>query len=250
VDIESTSTDPETARIVSAAIAYVGGGQPTETVTILADPGVEIPAQATQVHGITTEQVRAEGLPARAAVALVLEAVARRDAGTPVVIAKAPYDLTLLDREARRHELTPLSDRGELLVIDPMVIDRWLDRYRRGPRKLLDLCRHYDAKLDQAHDAAFDAIAAARVAWRIGTSADVVRRARDHDEIVELVALRVEWDRVRTNLPALHAAQIGWARQQAADLERHFAETGQPERVDDQWPILRLTDEVALERVA
>lgn len=238
VDLETTSADPQEARMVTGAVAFVGGGQETRSFTVLADPGVEIPAEAAAIHGITTERARAEGLPAKAAITLVLEAIARRPIGSAVVCMNARYDLTVLEREARRHDLTPLSQRGPLHVIDIRVIDLWLDKFRPGKRTLQDLCREYGARIDQAHDAASDAIAAARVAYWIAHEVDVFRRGRTHDEIRELLALRREWDRVRHDLPLLHEAQKRWAAEQAADLERHFHETGRDEHVPRAWPIL------------
>jgi DNA polymerase-3 subunit epsilon len=241
VDLETHSKDPLEARMVSGAVAFVGGEQPTETVTVLADPGVEIPAEATAVHGISTERARAEGLPAAVALAIVLEAIARRPEGSAVVCMNARYDLTVLELEARRHGLTPLSEREPpLQVVDIRVIDLWLDTYRAGKRTLADLCREYGAKHEAAHDAAADAIAAARVAWWIAHEVDVFRRGRGRDEIRELLALRKTWDRVRHDLPALHEAQVRWAFDQAAGLEEHFAKTGAPKSVDRAWPIASL----------
>src|SRR5690606_31008051 len=101
----------------------------------LADPGVEIPAGATAVHGITTERARAEGLPARQVVAeiiLCLETMFAR--GLAVTIYNAPYDLTLLHREALRHGIAPLVEPTP--VIDPLVLDKSVDKYRAGKRTL------------------------------------------------------------------------------------------------------------------
>ncbi|MGW4866231.1 hypothetical protein ACWEO6_33780, partial [Streptomyces sp. NPDC004291] len=52
-DLETTGPEPESARIVSACLAYFAGGQ-LHKRTWLLDPGCEIPAGATEVHGITT----------------------------------------------------------------------------------------------------------------------------------------------------------------------------------------------------
>lgn len=186
----------------------------------------------------TTERARAEGVAASVAVTLVLEAIERRPAGAAVIAMNARYDLTVLHREAARHGRQPLTERRDLHVIDPRVIDLHLDKFRPGRRTLSDLCEHYGARIDAAHDAAADAIAAARVAWRIGTSGDVIRRVRDHTEAKELVALRREWDLVRHDLPALHDAQIRWAAEQAAGLEAHFRKKGKPGLVDREWPVI------------
>lgn len=239
-DCESTGVDPRTDRIVSAAVAIVGGRLDTETLTVLADPGVEIPDGATAVHGITTEHARAEGHPAKDVIFVVLNALAARQDGCAIVCCNARFDLTLLEAEARRHDLTALSARGPLHVVDPRVVDLHLDRYRPGKRKLSDLCRHYGARMDQAHDASFDAIAAARVTYVLCQWADVVRRARGSEEVRELLELRREWDRVRHDLPALHEAQQRWAALQAEGLEDHFERSGTPQAVPREWPILDL----------
>lgn len=238
VDLETTSVDPQEARMVTGAVAFVGGDEPTDALTVLADPGIDIPEGATAVHGVSTEQAREHGWPAAAAVALIIEAITRRPEGSALVGTNLRYDLTVLEREAERHGLVPLSQRGALHCVDIRVLDLWLDKYRPGKRTLADLCREYGARIDQAHDAASDAIAAARVAYWIGHEVDVFRRGRGREEIRELIALRKTWDRVRHNLLLLHEAQVEWAREQADDLERHFRETGRDERVARDWPIV------------
>jgi DNA polymerase-3 subunit epsilon len=57
-DIESTGVETETARIIElACIKYnVDGTQ--EEKTILVNPGVPIPLEASDVHGITDETVK------------------------------------------------------------------------------------------------------------------------------------------------------------------------------------------------
>ena len=63
-DLETTGTDPREARIVTAAVIEVRDGQPIGRKEWLADPGVEIPADAVAVHGISNERAAAEGRPA------------------------------------------------------------------------------------------------------------------------------------------------------------------------------------------
>lgn len=60
-DLETTGIETETSRIVSAYVGVVDAFGAPKGVSWLADPGVEIPAQASAVHGITTERARAEG---------------------------------------------------------------------------------------------------------------------------------------------------------------------------------------------
>lgn len=219
-DIESTGVSPERDRIVTATVSVVGGGEPAESTSWLADPGVEIPDGAARVHGITTEQARAEGRPAPEVVSEIVEALAEQiAAGTPIVAFNARYDLTMLDREARRHNVTPLSERGApLYVVDPLIVDKELDKYRKGKRTLTAVCANYNVELseDDAHAADADAIAAARVAWRLGE----------------------RYSELTVPLAELHALQVGWAAEQAASLEDYFRRQGKDEVVEREWPIV------------
>ena len=221
-DIESTGISPEHDRIVTATVSVVGGGLPTVSTSWLADPGIEIPEGAARVHGITTERARAEGRPAQDVVREIVETLAQQTAaGVPIVAYNARYDLTMLDREARRHAILPLVDRpGELLVVDPFVIDKQIDTYRKGRRKLTDICAVYNVVLseDDAHAADADAIAAARVAWRMGE----------------------RFEELRVGIRELHASQIIWAADQAASLEEYFRSQGKNETCEREWPIVPL----------
>lgn len=242
-DLETTGTDPEEARIVTAAIAECGGGFPTQAETWLADPGVEIPDEAAEVHGITTEKAQAEG---EAAVEVVRKVIARlqfpRQVGRPLVIFNARYDLTVLDREARRLGLDPLPMDG-LYVVDPLVIDKHLDRYRKGSRKLDAICAHYGATLDQAHAADSDAVAACRGAWVVGAKGRIVRKAWNAGMERERAELTAEWEAVRYDLRLLHEAQVRWAHDQAVGLAEYFREQGPDAKGDadgvrTEWPLV------------
>lgn len=238
LDLETTSPDPREARIVEATVAEVGGRRATTSRTWLVDPGIEIPAGAVEVHGITTEQAREAGDLAGDAVPEILDRLADRPKGSPLVVFNAPYDLTVCDREAHRYDVRPLQDRGELLVIDPLVLDKHLHRYRPGKRQLAPMCEHYGVKFDGSHGADFDAIAAARLAYRIARSARAIRR----DEWEEN-PLQGEWERIRDDPHALHNAQIDWYAFQARGLAMHFRQNGKGEdadRVTQDWPIIPL----------
>ncbi len=161
-DTETTGVDPMTDRIVTAALVRRHGAH-HDVTTWLIDPGVAIPAEASAIHGITTEHARAHGRPPAEA----LEEIARMlatglRAGAAVVAYNAAFDLSLLDAELARHGLAGLAARlGRPVrpVVDPLVLDRALDRYRRGKRRLGDLCRHY--RIDEAglHSADVDVLA-------------------------------------------------------------------------------------------
>lgn len=223
-DLETTGTDVEHDRIVTACVVQVGAGHDTASATWLADPGIEIPEGAAKVHGITTEQARAEGAPAAEVVEQLVAALLQvQREEIPLVIMNAAYDLTLLDREARRHGVQPLTDvidLGHLRVIDPRVLDKQLSR-RRGQRTLTHLCEHYRVTLDGAHSADADAVAACRVAWRIGTQYPRIGALDTH---------------------ALTVAQAGWAAEQAESLAAYFRRTPGKESWADgirtEWPLI------------
>lgn len=223
-DVESTGVDYETDRIVTAAvIADNGAGEITHT-TWLIDPGVDIPEAASAVHGITTEHARAHGRKAPEALEDVAVSLAGHlNAGVPLVAMNAKFDLTMLDRNLRLHGLVPLVDRqadgAVWAVIDPMVIDKQADRYRKGKRTLSALSALYGVELgEDAHDAAADAVAAVGVARALG--------ARYGQLAVE---------------PALlHAWQVRWAAGQAASLQDYFrTRGGRPDEVvEGAWPLV------------
>ncbi|MEU2924375.1 3'-5' exonuclease [Streptomyces sp. NPDC007251] len=221
-DLETTGTDPREARIVTGAVIEVRAGEPMGRREWLADPGVEIPADAVAVHGISTARATAEGHPAdRVADSIADTLVGYWRTGVPVVAYNAAFDLTLLSAELRRHALPSLADRlGGLApapVIDPYTIDRWVDRYRRGKRNLEAVCAEYGITLDAAHTAPADALAAARLASAI---------ADRHPKIASLP-------------PAdLHRRQIEWYAQWAADFQAFLRSKGDAGAVvDAAWPL-------------
>ncbi|MFJ9029764.1 3'-5' exonuclease [Streptomyces sp. NPDC102274] len=215
-DIESSGVNPETARIVTACIVQCGGGAPVDSATWLSDvDGEEIPTGASAIHGVTTDRARAEGAPLREVVAELLAGLGQAvAAGLPIVAMNARYDLTLLNREAERYGLDPLPAGP---VIDPFVIDKAVDKYRRGSRKLTALCEHYAVPIGDAHQADADAIAACRVAWRQGTR---------YERLAGM------------SLTELHTAQIGWAAAQAASLQEYFRKKDPAAVVEGAWPLI------------
>lgn len=216
-DLETTGVDVVSDRIVTAHVGLLGAdGSPVRADSWLADPGIDIPEGATAVHGITTDRARAEGRPAHEVVAEVVTALrALFDAGIPVVAYNAPFDFSMLKHEALRYDLEPI--RAPSPVIDPLVIDKRIDRYRRGKRTLSVVAEHYAVTLEGAHEASADAIAAGRVAQTLATRyADALPATADE----------------------LHTQQIGWARAQAASLADYFVRIGRLDAdVDGSWPI-------------
>lgn len=138
-DTETTGVDVEGDRIVSAALVVQDGPGARPRVTRwLINPGIPVPEGATAVHGLTDEHLRLNGRWPAPVMDEVAKALAEQcSAGRPLVIMNAPFDLTLLDRELRRHRAASLGHylgRNPLRVLDPRVLDKHLDRYRKGRR--------------------------------------------------------------------------------------------------------------------
>ncbi|MEU5098588.1 3'-5' exonuclease [Streptomyces sp. NPDC020996] len=221
-DTETTGVDVETDRIVSAAVVVqdAPGARP-RVRRWLVNPGVPVPESATAVHGLTEGHLQANGRwPAPVVYEIAEELAEHASLGRPLVVMNAPFDLTLLDRELRRHRASSLGrwlDPARLCVLDPRVLDKHLDRYRKGRRTLTDLCAHYEVTLEGAHDAAADALAALEVVRAVG------RR----------FAARLE----RLSPAELHTLQVTWHAAQARGLQAWFARSGTPEAVNTDWPL-------------
>jgi DNA polymerase-3 subunit epsilon len=247
-DLETTGVDVENDRIVTAAVHARGGGADDEAGEWLADPGVEIPAEAFDVHKISTEHARENGDPAPQVVREVTTELAAQVVmgGAAIVGHNVSYDLTLLDRECRRYELPTLHDRLDgrpLYVIDTRVLDQRAVPYRKrvsekqGARQLITLAQFYEVPWedDKAHGCSYDALVAARVAHRIAQLAHM-RRA-DWPEHVR-AERRVSFMPFRDlTVAELHERQIEWAAEQAAGLQKHFQKTDPNAVVDGTWPL-------------
>jgi DNA polymerase-3 subunit epsilon len=230
-DTESTGIDVTTDRIVSAYVGRNGGDQPPTHRSWLINPGVPIPAGATAIHGITDEQVQRDGTsPARAISSMYMRLILSMASGVPVVGYNLPFDLTLLWHELKRYAESdayavewyieqPADFLMPALVIDAMVLDKHVDPYRKGSRKLVDTARHYGVQLDDAdaHGAKADALAACAVARAIG---------RMFPEIGNMTAQQ------------LHDAQVGWADEQRTSLEKYLRRTKGPAfQIERGWPV-------------
>ncbi|MFZ9087355.1 MAG: exonuclease domain-containing protein [Pontimonas sp.] len=215
-DTETTGLSPRDDRIVTAFLGVMGpDGELVERFSWLADPGVVIPPRATEVHGITTKMAQEQGRNAAEVVSEVVKEIRRvLDAGIPLVVYNASYDLTLTNWEARRYGVEPLDNPRP--IIDPLVIDRALDTYRKGKRTLDVVSMHYGIINDHAHNAEGDAVTAGRVARAM------VQKFPDDT----------------ADLTALHDAQVDWAYRWAESFRRYLESQGRPAQgLGGRWPV-------------
>lgn len=236
LDVETTGVDLDSDRIVATAISVVGGGLPPEHYYWLVDPGVEIPADATAIHGITTERVRAEGRCPQEAVREIITTLTEQSRqGVPIVAFNARFDFTMLDREARRYRLPGIESHPgtSISVIDPYVLDKHFDRFRKGKRTLTALCEHYRVSVDMPY-------------YRVNL--DMSYASNTHAIATILLARQLvgRVEELWTVDPAgLHRSQIDWAAGQAASLEVYLRREGRPDRVEYEWPIVPTATQTA-----
>jgi DNA polymerase-3 subunit epsilon len=186
-DTETDGPNPLECRLVTAFIGKmrVSTGVIEQRWSWIVDTGQEIPKGASDVHGYTTERIaklvrKGEARPVSERGTVIFEIIQKLDVldrqGIPIVVMNAPFDFTLIDRETERHwprlrPLMNLNDEGWIsrpTVIDPMVLDKAIDKYRKGKRKLVDLAAFYRVPVEEnAHDAEADCRMAGRVAIKL-----------------------------------------------------------------------------------
>ncbi|MDN5687345.1 MAG: DNA polymerase III subunit epsilon [Brachybacterium sp.] len=222
-DTETTGTNVASDRIVTVALVHsVGPGRENETVaTWLIDPEVDIPEPAQRVHGISTEHARVHGMKAAEALEEVVTMIADAlNQDVPLVAFNGSFDLAILENELTRLGLPTLAARlGHDIapVIDPLVVDRGVDRYRKGKRTLTDLIAHYGCEQDgRLHTADVD----------VSATLDVLR------------ALVLAHPKLAGSaLPDLHREQIAWHRSWAENFNQFLQKKGKTPDVSTTWPL-------------
>lgn len=218
-DVESSGVNVHQDRIVTACVVRLGGGEETAGRSWLLNPGVPIDPGAIAIHGIDDAKAATGMDPATAVDLIAGELCLAWHEGLPVVAFNASFDFSMLAAELDRYRLPSLEARlGREIgpVLDPYVIDGHLS-YRKGSRKLVDQCAHYGVKIDGAHDSTHDAVAAARVMWRIAKR-------------TPKIAAR--------SLEQLHADQVTWAEMRAVSFREYLRKQGKPtDDVHGDWPL-------------
>ena len=219
-DTETTGVDPFEDRLVTASVVVVTASG-VEKHYWLADPGVEIPLKAQEVHGISTEKARREGEPARKALDELAQLLSvHMEQGHVIVAFNASFDLTLIEAELARHDLPTLAERigGPIApVIDPFMLDKTVDKYRRGKRNLETVAKHYGVwNDDDFHNAEADVLVTLKV---------LAALVRQHPDVA------------RTDLATLMQQQY----ETYADMQAYFArkamEGGRAPEAHTGWPV-------------
>jgi DNA polymerase-3 subunit epsilon len=229
-DTETTAPDPTEARIVTAALVARGGASGDRVQTWLINPGVPIPPETTEIHGIDDARAQAEGQDPQVALEEIADLMARAITyGMPLVAFNTAYDWSVLHYELARHGIATVHDRvgpGPLPLLDPHVIDRQVDKYVKGTgmRKLKPTAERYGVELTDWHTAEADALAALLIA-----EAQFTR----YPQLADMGPQQ------------LYAAQKAWRAEQQAGLQQWFRTKASPEQggnpnkvIDGSWPLI------------
>ncbi|MFD8805623.1 exonuclease domain-containing protein [Streptomyces sp. NPDC059597] len=230
-DTETTGPNPLEDRIVTAAFIVRGGGREDRVFSWLINPGIPIPAEASEVHGITDAMVQADGQDPKTALDEIAVNLARAITwGMPVIAFNHSFDWSILHYDLLRNGLPTVEERlshtPTMPLLDPHVIDKKVDRFVKGTgqRKLKPTCERYGVELTDWHTAEADALAALLI-----TEAQFKKYPR-------LGGMGPQ---------QIYAAQRAWRAEQQAGLQRWFrtkatpAQGGDPNKViDGSWPLI------------
>ncbi len=174
VDTETTGTDAKTDRIVEVGIVIGLSGQIQQRHSWLINPGIPIPKEASDVHGISDADVADK--PTFAAVA---DDIKRALSGALPAAYNAKFDRGFIVNELARGgslggELPPAL-RDDVTWLDPLVLARELFKGQGESRALGAVAERLGVSLVNAHRATDDAEAALEVLYALGRDARVPR---------------------------------------------------------------------------
>lgn len=220
-DLETTGTDPRTDVPVSFSFVFYDGGVKSNTVGGIINPEVEIPDAAIAVHGITNGRAKLEGRDLKKAVADITESlVVGSKAHIPVVGMNVSFDLKMIDYLSQKFFGKSLSERGfKGPVLDVLVIDRFYEKYRKGGRKLIDLCNHYGVdEAEMLHNAQNDVEACVAV---------LLKQCSKYPELLSM------------GLDALYLSEQAWHRDWAENFSEYLISKGRNPLLESDlmWPL-------------
>jgi len=241
-DLETTGVDVETDIAVTISLVDCQPGAEPVPFEWLIDPGDrEIPASATEIHGITTEHAREFGISAAQAWEECEQVLRDRwKPDVPLAAYNLHFDVTMADRELGRHRDIgmPVDSR---FFVDPIVIGRANDRarYGKGGWKLGAACERYGVTLDNAHNSTADTLATLGLVQKM---AIMWPGSVGYLDLATLQHRQIAWNRSRCT--GMHR----WLMGEAQKMERAWS-SGNLRYVYDKLAGLGVTDEVTDEVV-
>ncbi len=161
IDFETTGVD-EDAKAVEIGVVRFDGGEVTEKYGTFINPGVPIPKEATEIHGITDEMVK-DAPNMGDAITGIGSHVATFNCAPAAY--NAPFDRRFWPFDNASDEYLTLLEAWPWL--DPLVLVRHFDRYvsGKGRHKLTAVCERRNIEMGTAHRAVDDAEATGKVLY-------------------------------------------------------------------------------------
>lgn len=171
IDVETTGTDASVDRVIELGVVIGRGGEVIERHNWMIHPGMLIPAQSREIHGISDDDVK--DAPAFAKIAHEIVAVMK---GRIPAAYNAPFDKSFVLTELARANIsnsTPTLARS-VEWLDPLVWAREIQQDERS-RALGEVAARLGITLENAHRASEDAEAALKVFYMLAADPRVPR---------------------------------------------------------------------------
>lgn len=165
-DLETTGVDVEEDVPVSFSLVQYAYGHVVFESHQIIDPGRSIPDESIAIHHITDEIAKSFGIPLVSALTQLREALINAsELGWIVLGMNVSFDLTVVDRACKKYLGKGLLDTNyAAATLDILILDRHLDRFRKGKRRLIDLATAYSVTTSEAlHNSLVDSKVTLRV---------------------------------------------------------------------------------------
>lgn len=160
-DTETTGIDTENDRIITCFMRARDGDETVFEKNWIIDPGVEIPTEASDVHGMDTAWVREHGSKdvSQAIFEIRTDLESFGDNGYIVAGYNHAFDLSILESELRRHALADYLFKYEgVRFLDPAIFSRKFDKFKKGGHQLITVAKRngIEVEEDRLHAADYD----------------------------------------------------------------------------------------------
>lgn len=184
-DFETTGPDPETAHVCQVGIAQMRLGEVLYRRSVLCNPGIPIPEEATAIHGITDAMVA----DARPEVDLLAK-VANWITKPGVVICHyngLHYDRRIMERILGPAFVPgiPRTEIDVLTLIRSNDVGRWWKG--QGRHKLTSVAERFGIGAGVAHEAAADCVTTGLVLWHLVETNSWVRGLPDGQDLTDRI---------------------------------------------------------------
>lgn len=165
LDAETTGVDTDNDRIITFFLRAREGDKVVFEKNWVINPGVEVPKEASDVHGMDTAWVQENG---RKDVATAIEEIVHELSeyghyGFIICGYNHAFDLAMLEAEAKRYNPGVQALRvkdwlPKYRFIDPAIFSRVFDKYVKGGHKLITVAQRngIEVEEDRLHAAEYD----------------------------------------------------------------------------------------------